>query len=101
VAAYVGADNPALQEAWVLVELAVLPAYQGQGIGGLVHDLLLEAQPLPRALLSTEVTNGRARRMYERRGWLYLHSGFAFIEGQPRFLIMHREVRHAREDRQD
>ena len=101
VAAHVGPDNPALERAWVLVELAVLPSYQGQGIGGLLHDTLLDAQPYDRALLSTEVTNARARAMYERRGWLYLHSGFPFAAGQPRFLVMHREVRHTREDRQD
>jgi GNAT superfamily N-acetyltransferase len=94
VAARVGRDHPALQGAWVLVELAVVPDWQGHGIGGVLHDTLLEAQPHPRALLSTEVTNTRARRIYERRGWRYLHSGFAFAAGQPWFLIMHREVQH-------
>jgi GNAT superfamily N-acetyltransferase len=101
VAAHVGPDHPALQEAWVLVELAVLPAWQGHGIGGVLHDTLLEAQPLPRALLSTEVTNDRARQMYERRGWRYLHSGFPFAAGQPRFLVMHREVGARHEDHRD
>jgi ribosomal protein S18 acetylase RimI-like enzyme len=95
VAVHVGPGNPVLQEAWVLVELAVLPAWQGYGIGGLLHDTLLEAQPFPRTLLSTEVTNERARRIYERRGWHYLHAGFAFAAGQPRFLVMHQELRRA------
>jgi ribosomal protein S18 acetylase RimI-like enzyme len=101
VAAHVGPANPALRDAWVLVELAVRAAWQGHGIGGLLHDALLDAQPLPRALLSTEVTNDRARRMYERRGWHYLHSGFAFAAGQPRFLVMHREVAHRDEHCRD
>ena len=91
VAAQVGTDHPALHDAWALVELAVLPGYRGRGIGGALHDALLAAQPCPRTLLSTEVTNTRARAMYERRGWRYLHSGFAFSAGQPPFVVMHRE----------
>ncbi len=91
VAAQVGADHPALQNAWVLVELAVLPAFREQGIGGMLHDTLLTAQPCPRTLLSTETTNTRARAMYEGRGWRYLHPGFVFNDGQPPFAVMHRE----------
>ena len=91
VAAQVGTDHPALHDAWALVELAVLPGYRGRGIGGALHDALLAAQPCPRTLLSTEVTNARARAIYERRGWRYLHSGFAFSAGQPPFVVMHRE----------
>ncbi len=92
VAAQIGADHPALQDAWVLVELAILPTYQGRGIGGRIHDALLAGQPCPRTLLSTEVANLRARTMYERRGWRILHAGFAFTVGQPPFMVMHREI---------
>jgi len=91
VAAQVGADHPALHNAWVLVELAVLPAFRGQGIGSLLHDTLLAAQPCPRTLLSSEVSNARARALYERNGWRYLHPGFVFNDGQPPFAVMHRE----------
>ena len=72
VAPVLGAGHPALQDAWRLVELAVVEAYRGIGIGGRLHDRLLAAQPCPRALLSTGVSNTRARRMYERRGWDYV-----------------------------
>jgi GNAT superfamily N-acetyltransferase len=92
VAVRVGSDHPALQDAWVLTELAVLPPWRGFGIGGAIHDALLAAQPCPRVLLSTEVSNVRARRMYEKRGWTYLHPGFAFTPGQPAFCIMRREM---------
>lgn len=90
VAAHVGADHPALHDAWVLVELAVLPDYRGRGIGSALHDALLAAQPCPRALLSTEATNVRARALYERHGWRYLHPGFVFSAGHPPFVVMYR-----------
>jgi ribosomal protein S18 acetylase RimI-like enzyme len=91
VAAQVGSDHPALEDAWVLVELAVLPEHQGRGIGSALHDAILAAQPCARTLLSTELTNMRARAMYESRGWRYLHPGLVFSEGQPSYVVMHRE----------
>lgn len=91
-AAEVGADHPALQDAWALVDLAVRSAYRNQGIGGALLEALLASQPCPRALLSTEVTNTGARRLYERNGWRYLHAGFVFTPGQQPFVIMGREI---------
>jgi ribosomal protein S18 acetylase RimI-like enzyme len=93
VAAHVGLDHPALQDAWVLVDLAVLPAYRSHGIGTLLHNALLENQPYRYALLSTEVSNAGSRRLYERLGWRYLHSGFVFNPGQQPFVVMCKEVR--------
>jgi ribosomal protein S18 acetylase RimI-like enzyme len=93
VAAHVGPDHPALQDAWVLVDLAVLPAYRSHGIGTLLHNALLENQPYRYALLSTEVSNTGARRLYERLGWRYLHPGFVFNPGQQPFVVMCKEVR--------
>jgi ribosomal protein S18 acetylase RimI-like enzyme len=87
-----GLDHPALQDAWRLMELAVIESHQGQGIGGLLHDALLEKQPCPRVLLSTEVDNERARRMYERRGWYYVHATVDF-PGEPHpYAIMGKEI---------
>lgn len=88
VAAQVGVDHPALQDAWVLVELAVLEAYRGEGIGSALHNALLASQPCSRALLSTEVKNIDARRLYERLGWRYLHTGFKFREDGEPFVVM-------------
>jgi len=95
VAAQVGADHPALQHAWVLTELAVIPAFRGQGIGGRIHDTLLAEHGFPRALLSTNHDNPVARRMYEERGWSYLHPGFAFTPGDRPFAVMRRELEPA------
>ncbi|HZR43311.1 MAG TPA: GNAT family N-acetyltransferase [Ktedonobacteraceae bacterium] len=91
IAALLGTDHPALQDAWVLVELAVLEVYRGEGIGTALHNTLLQNQPCPRALLSTEVKNTRARRFYERFGWQYLHNNFKFREDDEPFVIMSRE----------
>jgi ribosomal protein S18 acetylase RimI-like enzyme len=87
-----GYKNPALIDAFMLVELAVLDEYRDLGIGTALHDTLLASQPYRRALLSTEVTNGGARRLYERLGWQYLHPGFVFSEGGPSYAIMHKEL---------
>ncbi|MCA9893801.1 MAG: GNAT family N-acetyltransferase [Anaerolineae bacterium] len=90
VAQKVGEDHPALQDAWVLVELAILPNYRNRGLGLRIHDALLADQPYPNVLLSTQVDNTGARRFYERHGWDYLHAGFAFFENHPLFCIMHK-----------
>ncbi len=92
VAAEVGATHPALQDAWVLVSLVVDAAYRGQGIASALLETLLREQPCPRALLSTEVDNAGARRLYERHGWTYLHPGFVFTPGKPAFVVMRREL---------
>ena len=91
VAEQIGAEHPALQDAWVLVDLAVRPAYRNRSIGAATMNALLASQPWPRALLSTEVANTGARRLYTRNGWRLLHPGFVFISGQQPYVIMARE----------
>lgn len=92
VAEHVGADHPALQDAWGLVDLAVAPEHRGRGIGSALMETLLAAQPCPRALLSTEVTNTGAQRLYLRYGWSVLHPGFAFNPGDKPYMVMRREL---------
>jgi hypothetical protein len=88
-----GSDHPALQDAWRLVELAVVATHRQIGIGGYLHDTLLAAQPCPRVLLCTGVANTRARTMYERRGWYYIAPAFDF-PGEPHpYTIMGKELR--------
>lgn len=93
VTAQVGQAHPAMQQAWVVVELAVLAPYRGKGIGKQLLGALLDRQPFPRAVLSTQVENTRARRFYEGQGWGYLHNGFIFTEGQPPYVVMCRDLR--------
>lgn len=91
VAEQVGADHPALQDAWVLVSLVMRPALRNHGIGAALLDALLATQPCPRTLLSTQVANTGAQRFYTRHGWRILHPGFVFTPGQEPFVVMQRE----------
>jgi ribosomal protein S18 acetylase RimI-like enzyme len=50
-------------------ELAVLPDARGRGLGGRLHDVLLEGITQPRAMLSTDNHDSPAVRLYARRGW--------------------------------
>jgi ribosomal protein S18 acetylase RimI-like enzyme len=87
-----GREHPALLDAWQLAELAVVEAYRGRGIGGRLHDALLAVQPCPRILLSTYATNTRARTIYERRGWYYIHSAFMFPHDAHAYVTMAKEL---------
>lgn len=91
VAQQVGLQHPALQNAWLLTELAVLAPYRDRRIGGQIHDVIVAAQPFPNLLLSTQVDNLDARRFYERRAWTVLHPGFAFQTGNISYVIMSRQ----------
>jgi ribosomal protein S18 acetylase RimI-like enzyme len=92
VSAELGGDHPALQDAWRLVELAVVAEARQCGVGGRIHDALLAARHCSRALLSTAVANQRARAMYERRGWHYVVEAFQ-PAGEPHpYVIMGREL---------
>jgi ribosomal protein S18 acetylase RimI-like enzyme len=93
VAPRLGSDLPAFQDAFRIVELAVIEDQQGKGIGGQLHDALLGAQPCSRALISTNVNNQRARGIYERRGWHYLHTDFDVPDDTNRYVIMAKELR--------
>ncbi|BAS26595.1 GNAT family N-acetyltransferase [Limnochorda pilosa] len=62
------------------VELAVQPRFQGRGVGGRLHDRLLEAaRPSHRrAVLSTLEAETPAMHLYRRRGWQVVAQGVRF-----------------------
>jgi hypothetical protein len=92
VTSVLGGDHPALQDAWRLVDPAVMATHRQMGIGGYLHDTLLAAQPCPRTLLSTGVASRRARTLYKRRGWYYIDPAFTF-PGEPHpYAIMGKEL---------
>lgn len=51
------------------VELHVHPDARRQGIGGRLHDALLEGLPSPTAVLSTQTDNQPALALYRARRW--------------------------------
>jgi GNAT superfamily N-acetyltransferase len=61
-----------------VVEMAVTPEAQGQGIGGLLHDHLLRGLSYQKAVLSTMAAKTNAYWMYHRRGWTVLLDDFCF-----------------------
>jgi GNAT superfamily N-acetyltransferase len=66
--------TPALYEEWFeghyeVVEVAVHPDHQRQGIGAAVLRALLEGLPHERALLTGSRQDSPARRLYLREGW--------------------------------
>ena len=93
VTPYFGEDHPALQDAWRLVELAVVPGVRRLGIGGMIHDALLASHGCARALLCTGVDNATALSMYARRGWTTLHPGFDFPGQSKQYAILAKELR--------
>ncbi len=67
-----------LADAFQVAEVAVMPAFQGKGVGGTLHDLLLTGRTQGRAVLSTLDAETAATRLYRRRGWQELLKGFQF-----------------------
>jgi GNAT superfamily N-acetyltransferase len=82
-----------LESSFMLVEIAVDPDFQRQGIGGRLHDRLLQGLPHQRAVLSTLQGQTAAHHLYRSRGWIVLLEHF-FFAGVPReYQIMGLELR--------
>ncbi len=67
-----------LGDCFEFVELAVLPSFQGKGIGGELHDALISGLPYRTAVLSTYSGENRARHLYDKRGWTTLVDDLTF-----------------------
>jgi ribosomal protein S18 acetylase RimI-like enzyme len=67
-----------LTQSFQLVEIAVAPKFQGQGIGGRLHDHLLVDLPYRKAVLSTMRAQTVAHWLYRRRGWQVLVEDMRF-----------------------
>ena len=91
---------PDVAERWldapfVVVNLAVRPRRRREGIGGRVHDLLLESAPHPRAVLTARQNDAAAQSLYHGRGWQEIGRDLTVVPGGDRFVILgHTLVGH-------
>lgn len=75
-------------DAFEIVELALQPGMQGLGIGGRLHDNLLQPVSHKTAVLSTLDAETRGLQLYRSRGWRTLCKGFIFSGVREPYLIM-------------
>lgn len=75
-------------DAFEIVELALEPRMQGLGIGGQLHDKLLEPVSHSTAVLSTLDAATRGLHLYRNRGWRIIRGGFLFSGVREPYLIM-------------
>jgi ribosomal protein S18 acetylase RimI-like enzyme len=73
-------------------ELHVRSDFRRRGIGGRLHDALLDGIDAPTAVLSTQTDNQPAIALYAGRGWQVIVPYLDFGSGRP-FLIMGCDLR--------
>ncbi len=76
-----------------VVELHVRPESQREGIGAALLERLLDGLPHERALLSTQVDNGKARPFYEKHGWAVVVDALSFGPGYAPFCVYGKRLR--------
>ncbi|WP_456414441.1 GNAT family N-acetyltransferase [Oceanithermus profundus] len=81
-----------LEDHFEFTELAVDPAHWGRGLGGRLHDEILAGRHEPRALLTVNADNARARGFYERRGWVPLLEDVRLVEAGPLLWVMGKRL---------
>lgn len=79
-----------LHETYFVVELAVVPAMQRQGVGRALLDRLVTAVPHPRAVLTTPAVESPATQLFVSSGWQVLCSDFHCEHMRAPYLIMTR-----------
>ena len=81
-----------LETPFVLVNLAVRPRRRREGIGGRLHDLLLETVPHPAAVLSARQDDAAAQALYHGRGWREIGRDVLLVPGGEPFVILVRPL---------
>jgi ribosomal protein S18 acetylase RimI-like enzyme len=65
--------------------------HRRRGIGGTLHDAVLDGLDAPTAVLSTQTDNAPALALYRQRGWKVIVPYLDFGSGRP-FLIMGKDL---------
>ncbi len=81
-----------LDDAFEIVQIAVQPDAQGNGIGGRLHDVLVAAIPTRTAVLTTSQMETAATQLYRSRGWTKLHHRLVFPGGAVAFSVYGLEL---------
>jgi ribosomal protein S18 acetylase RimI-like enzyme len=84
-----------LDGAFELVELHVHPEHQGRGLGGRLHDLLLQDVPHRTAMLSTRRADTPAMALYRKRGWVAVIDEMLFPGNPIPFQILGLDLRRS------
>lgn len=74
-----------------LAELMVSPRARRRGLGGALHDAVLEGLESPTALLSTQPDNEAALALYHGRGWEVVVDEIDLSAPQ-RYLVMGKQL---------
>jgi GNAT superfamily N-acetyltransferase len=77
-----------LADALEFVELAVVPSARGRGVGGRLHDALLDGLSCRTAVLTTLDDETTATRFYRNRGWITLVAGFVYPGSEKGCVLM-------------
>jgi GNAT superfamily N-acetyltransferase len=77
-----------MAESFEVAEVHVHPDYQGRGIGRAMVPALLHPRLERTALLSTQDTESRARRLYRGLGFTDLVTGYRFPGTDPPYAVM-------------
>ncbi len=91
--ALAGAGGRDLAQAWLddsfeVAEVHVHPGYQGRGVGRAMVPALIHPRLERTALLSTQDTDSRARRLYRGLGFTDLLTGYRFPGTDPPYALM-------------
>jgi GNAT superfamily N-acetyltransferase len=77
-----------LADSFEVAEVHVHPAYQGRGVGRALVPALIHPRLERTALLSTQDTDSRARRLYRSLGFTDLLTGYRFPGTDPPYAVM-------------
>lgn len=81
-----------LKDCFELVEVAVHPSHRRQGLGRLLVTKLLEGVNNRSSILTTQVHNEAARKLYESLGWVVLKEPFFPTEKKIPYVIMGKKL---------